>query len=71
MSIPRGRALRSFALDDKIRADEFFEIAGVSSPLLLRFRVLIIEVADQKQLTFNGSADDAVVKENPVAAVTA
>ncbi len=34
-------------------------------------RIELVEVADQKQLTFNGSADDAVVKENPVAAVTA
>ena len=34
-------------------------------------RIELVEVADQKQLTFNGSADDAVVKENPVTAVTA
>ncbi len=34
-------------------------------------RIELVEVADQKQLTFNGSADDAVAKENPVTAVTA
>ena len=34
-------------------------------------RIDLVEVADQKQLTFNGSADDPVAEENPAAAVTA
>ncbi len=34
-------------------------------------RIELVEVADQKQLTFNGSADDPVAEETPAAAVTA
>jgi len=34
-------------------------------------RIDLVEVADQKQLTFNGSTDDPVAVENPAAAVTA
>ncbi len=34
-------------------------------------RIDLVEVADQKQLTFNGSTDDPVAAENPATAVTA
>ena len=34
-------------------------------------RIDLVEVADQKQLTFNGSTDDPVAEENPADAVTA
>jgi len=34
-------------------------------------RIDLVEVADQKQLTFNGGTDDPVAEENPATAVTA
>lgn len=34
-------------------------------------RVELVEVADQKQLTFNGSEDDSVIQENTAAAASA